>query len=198
VLDEPATRQSDPTSLDLFLRLHAKQAHLQPVAVRSIEQADKHPKKVSAWIANVQEVHRQKPPPTVSYSKPMPDVEQLMQVWPQEVEEALKEVRRNSRSVFVRVCLVAMCLSAVWSEPVLCTPQSSVHMHAFLPAYLPASLHSSTQTPLPPPELNMSLPEYARLCCALLDIPVHGNVVESLHVMFSLYSEFKDNQHFQQ
>jgi intraflagellar transport protein 46 len=92
VLDEPASRQSDPTSLDLFLRLHAKQAHLTPVAVRSIEFADKNPKKVAAWISNVQDVHRQKPPPTVHYSKPMPEIEQLMQVWPQDFEEALKEV----------------------------------------------------------------------------------------------------------
>ena len=61
--------------------------------MRSIEFADKHPKKVAAWIANVQDVHRQKPPPTVQFSKPMPDIEQLMQVWPQEFEEALKEVR---------------------------------------------------------------------------------------------------------
>jgi hypothetical protein len=38
------------------------------VAVRSIEHADKHPKKVSAWIANVQDVHRQRPPPTVQVS----------------------------------------------------------------------------------------------------------------------------------
>ena len=64
----------------------------QPVAVRSIENADKHPKKIAAWIANVQEVHRQKPPPTVHYQRTMPDIEQLMQVWPQEFEEALKEV----------------------------------------------------------------------------------------------------------
>jgi intraflagellar transport protein 46 len=40
----------------------------------------------------VQDVHRQKPPPTVHYSKPMPEIEQLMQVWPQDFEEALKEV----------------------------------------------------------------------------------------------------------
>ena len=42
----------------------------------------------------------------------------------------------------------------------------------------------------------MSLAEYARICCALLDIPVHTNVIESLHVMFSLYSEFKDQQQY--
>jgi intraflagellar transport protein 46 len=49
----------------------------------------------------------------------------------------------------------------------------------------------------------MSLKDYAKMCCALLDIPVHNiqndrNIIESLHVLFTLYSEFKSNQHFQQ
>jgi hypothetical protein len=29
-----------------------------------------------------------------------------------------------------------------------------------------------------------------------LDIPVYNNIVESLHVLFTLYSDFKQNQHF--
>jgi intraflagellar transport protein 46 len=55
---------------------------------------------------------------------------------------------------------------------------------------------SFVQIPLPPPDLNVSLADYAKICCALLDIPVHGNVIESLHVMFSLYTEFKDTQQY--
>jgi len=56
---------------------------------------------------------------------------------------------------------------------------------------------------LPTEDLDMSLEEYAKLCCALVDIPVHqGNnpksVIESLHVFFTLYDEFRANQHFQQ
>lgn len=45
--------------------------------------------------------------------------------------------------------------------------------------------------------------EYCRVACNILDIPVmpdnknSSNVVESLHVMFTLYSAFKENQHFQ-
>ena len=38
--------------------------------------------------------------------------------------------------------------------------------------------------------------EYARVCCAMLDIPVHNSVTQSLHVLFTLYSEFKNNPHF--
>ena len=55
----------------------------------------------------------------------------------------------------------------------------------------------------PSEEIDFSLADYAKLACVLLDIPVHSvnnnkNVVESLHVLFTLFSEFKANQHFQQ
>ena len=58
-------------------------------------------------------------------------------------------------------------------------------------------------TPLHPPAppctpLQAELPELVRIVCALLDIPVYSSLTESLHVLFSLYSDFKANVHFQQ
>jgi intraflagellar transport protein 46 len=50
--------------------------------------------------------------------------------------------------------------------------------------------------PLPTAEMDLSVEEYTRVICALLDIPVKGNLVESLHVLFSLYQMFKDFGHF--
>ncbi len=144
LLDEPAAQQSDPTVLDMRLRLQSKHTNLKPMTVRSIENAHKEPKKIQRWIENIQKVHREKPRPTVIYSQKMPDIEQLMQVWPPAFEDTLKSV------------------------------------------------------PLPPAEIDLSTEDYARVACAILDIPVHGNVVESLHVLFTLFSEFKKNQHFQQ
>ena len=44
--------------------------------------------------------------------------------------------------------------------------------------------------------MDLSLEEYVRVICSMLDIPVYTNMVESLHVLFTLYSEFKNNQHF--
>eukprot|EP00968_Pinguiococcus_pyrenoidosus_P008835 scaffold655_cov225-Pinguiococcus_pyrenoidosus.AAC.8 len=44
--------------------------------------------------------------------------------------------------------------------------------------------------------MDMTLEDYVRMCCAILDIPVYDNPVESLHVMFTLYSAFKNNPHF--
>jgi hypothetical protein len=62
------------------------------MTIRSIDNAHKHPRKISSWISNITEVHRQKPPPTVHYSKPMPQIDTLMQEWPAEFEELLKRV----------------------------------------------------------------------------------------------------------
>lgn len=54
---------------------------------------------------------------------------------------------------------------------------------------------------LPSEDLDVSLEEYCRIACNLIDIPVYDgnpkNIFESLHVMFTLYSGFKDNPHFQ-
>jgi hypothetical protein len=70
-------------------------------AVRNIEHADKNPKKITSWIQNIQDVHLKKPPPTVHYSKNMPDVEKLMQIWPSEFEDALKAVPHFALCFFI-------------------------------------------------------------------------------------------------
>jgi intraflagellar transport protein 46 len=53
----------------------------------------------------------------------------------------------------------------------------------------------------PSEEIDLTLADYSRVACNILDIPVYpglnNSLVESLHVMFTLYSAFKENQHFQ-
>ncbi|KAL5499630.1 hypothetical protein EMCRGX_G011082 [Ephydatia muelleri] len=63
------------------------------------------------------------------------------------------------------------------------------------PAQFEASLK---EIGLPLASLNCDLAQYADIICALLDIPVHQNRVHSLHVLFSLYLEFKNSQHFKE
>jgi intraflagellar transport protein 46 len=83
----------------------------------------------------------------VSYTKHMPDIDSLMQIWPAEVEELLNDLAAPSE------------------------------------------------------EIDLSLADYSRVACNILDIPVHpgqnNSIVESLHVMFTLYSAFKESGHFQ-
>ena len=80
----------------------------------------------------------------MNYTKQMPDYDDLMQEWPAEMEQALKEI------------------------------------------------------PFPGPEIDMHISDYSRLVCSMLDIPCHKlanqkSVIESLHVLFTLYSDFKQN-----
>jgi len=85
----------------------------------------------------------------VNYTKGMPDPDHLMEEWPREMEQALKEI------------------------------------------------------PFPGPEIDIHTTDYAKLVCSMVDIPSHKlannkSVIESLHVLFTLYSDFKQSQHFQQ
>jgi intraflagellar transport protein 46 len=116
--------------------------------VRSIENAEKNPLKIQNWVEQVSNLHQEKMSSTVSFSKRMPGVESLMQVWPDKIESCLKEV------------------------------------------------------PFPNENINIGVDNYAKLVCNMLDIPIHNlnsnkSVIEALHLFFTLYSEFKENQHFQ-
>ena len=120
-----------------------------PVTVEIIENADKKPKEVSRWISSVEDLHKTRPPPTVNYTKQMPDFDYLMSELNPEMEQALKEFS------------------------------------------------------FPGGEIDMHPNHYAQLVCSMLDIPVHKlannkSIIESLHVLFTLYSEFRQNQHFKQ
>uniref|UniRef100_A0A663ECH5 Intraflagellar transport protein 46 homolog n=1 Tax=Aquila chrysaetos chrysaetos TaxID=223781 RepID=A0A663ECH5_AQUCH len=141
VLDEPSTKQSDPTVLSLWLTENSKQHNItQQIKVKSLENAEKNPKAIDSWIESISELHRCKPPATVHYTRPMPDIETLMQEWSPEFEELLGKVG------------------------------------------------------LPTAEMNCDLAEYVDMICAILDIPVYKSRIQPLHVLFSLYSEFKNSQ----
>eukprot|EP00753_Platysulcus_tardus_P015071 PLAT4757.1.p2 GENE.PLAT4757.1~~PLAT4757.1.p2 ORF type:complete len:419 (+),score=223.91 PLAT4757.1:76-1332(+) len=50
---------------------------------------------------------------------------------------------------------------------------------------------------LPSAELNLDLAEYVQVLCAILDIPVYTNMIESLHLLFTLYSNIKSHPQYQ-
>ena len=57
---------------------------------------------------------------------------------------------------------------------------------------------SSKQPPLSVVDLDVGLRDLARIVCAVLDVPVYdGQLIQSLHVVFTLYAEFMANPHFQ-
>ncbi|XP_044279623.1 intraflagellar transport protein 46 homolog [Varanus komodoensis] len=143
VLDEPSTKQTDPTVLSLWLTENSKQHNVsQQLKVKSLDNAEKNPKAIDSWIESISELHRCKPPATVHYARPMPDIDTLMQEWSPEFEELLGKVS------------------------------------------------------LPTADMDCGLAEYTDMICAVLDIPVYKDHIQPLHTLFSLYSEFKNSQHF--
>ncbi|KAG5498676.1 hypothetical protein JKF63_02963 [Porcisia hertigi] len=143
MFDEPAIPQSNPAVV--LLELNATNAHgVAADIVDSLENAANRPEVIDRWISDIKKVHYKKALPTVNYQRPMPDIETLMQVWPQQFEEVL-----NSDVAF------------------------------------------------PPPQIDLDIDQYVRTLCAILDIPTYSSLIDSLHVMFTLYEEFCSNQHFQ-
>eukprot|EP00796_Vickermania_ingenoplastis_P005924 gene5924-4237_t len=144
VVDEPAIPQSNPAVVMLELRATNVYASGAANVVDSFEDAANRPEVIDRWIDDLKKVNYKKALPTVNYQKPMPDIENLMQVWPQSFEDVL-----NSDVQF------------------------------------------------PPPHIDLDIEQYIRTLCAILDIPTYQSLIDPLHVMFSLYEDFRFNQHFQ-
>ncbi|BES99863.1 intraflagellar transport 46 homolog (Chlamydomonas) [Nesidiocoris tenuis] len=138
VLDEPCISQSEPAVMHLRLRAATKQSSAKTVVVKKLQNAEKNPKAIEKWIKDIGELHKTKPAPTIQYSRPMPDIDSLMQEWPPEFEEKLNEVG------------------------------------------------------LPLEDLEVDLLTYVDVICALFDIPRYESRIESLHVLFSLFSAVKN------
>eukprot|EP01060_Flectonema_neradi_P017755 TRINITY_DN2459_c0_g1_i1.p1 TRINITY_DN2459_c0_g1~~TRINITY_DN2459_c0_g1_i1.p1 ORF type:complete len:465 (+),score=115.54 TRINITY_DN2459_c0_g1_i1:88-1395(+) len=143
VLDEPGPNQSNASVVALGLAYQTKRKVAEQTVVR-VEQAHTRGKVIDKWVVDMQELYQTKPRPQVNYSKVMPDLEVLLQVWPADFEDLL-----------------------------------------------------SKNLTLPPASIDLDLIQYVKVVCALLDIPCYSSLVESVHVLLSLYSEFKANPHFQ-
>lgn len=55
---------------------------------------------------------------------------------------------------------------------------------------------------LPSADMDCSLDDYVKVICSILDIPIYksnqnNDKVQALHVLFTLYNEFQNSQHFQ-
>ncbi|TPX30477.1 hypothetical protein SmJEL517_g05962 [Synchytrium microbalum] len=92
VLDEPSIKQTDPKVLDLQLRAYSKgTSTTTPQIINSIDGQTlrSNPKILEQYVSGIRALHENKPAQAVTYSKRMPDEEDLMQVWPRSVEKEL-------------------------------------------------------------------------------------------------------------
>lgn len=145
-LDEPSIAQSNPQVLKMELREKynlSSPENQGDAYIGCIEDPQKNSKALNSWLESIEEIHRNRPPPIVIYSSKMPELEELMEVWPPKFEDTLKSL------------------------------------------------------PLPTADIDLSVSDFAKMTCALLEIPVKSNIIESLHHLFSLYAQFEGNQYFQ-
>ncbi|KAH9096715.1 hypothetical protein LEN26_017390 [Aphanomyces euteiches] len=140
VLAEPGGIQSNVAELQLMLKYDYKPLHAKwEIPVLSIENAEKNPTSIDAWIASVAKIHEAQPLCHVHYAKPMPEIDSLLEIWPEELEVFLNEINVSA-------------------------------------------------------QIDLSLVDYCRLICAILDIPVYGNhMCESVHLLFTLYLACEPN-----
>ena len=68
-------------------------------------------------------------------------------------------------------------------NPASVTQPSSPHFCAVWPAEVEECIAGEV---LPNAELDLDVSAFGRVCCAMLDIPVHQSLKESLHVFFTL------------
>ena len=80
MLDEPSATQSDPSVLELQLRVVTKQSASKTARIKKVKASEDNTA-VEKWIRDISDLHRSKPPPSVHYQKTMPDIDNLMQVW---------------------------------------------------------------------------------------------------------------------
>lgn len=149
LLDEPTINGVDPVIFSLDLSYTGKNKNVNTnLIIKTLDSAEKKPKEIQSWIDSISELHQKKMSSSVSYSKNMPDVESLMQVWPEKLENIFKDI------------------------------------------------------PFPDGNINMSVENFAKIICSMLDVPIHKlnderSLIEAMHLIFTVYSEFKENQHFQ-
>jgi intraflagellar transport protein 46 len=145
IVDEPSIAQSNPQVLRMELR---EQYGITSPSTESdgyigfIEDPQKNRKALDSWLESLEDIHRNRPPPAIIYTHKMPEMEELMELWPAPFEEALASVV------------------------------------------------------LPTGDIDLSFEDFARVICALLEIPVRGSLIESLHHLFTLYSSFAGNDFF--
>lgn len=118
VLDEPILNQTDPLVLEMQLRQNIKSKAAPTIQVRSIEDAHKNGRSIQRWITSINDLHKNKPPAQVQYSKQMPDPETIMQVWPTEMEEALRNVDWPDPNIELDLATYARVLLSILDIPV--------------------------------------------------------------------------------
>ena len=84
-MDEPSTKQSDPSVVELRMTTLMKQTRVKSAtSVKKISNDENFEKLIDKWVADLAEVGVSKPTAVVTYRNPMPEVSKVLEVsiWP--------------------------------------------------------------------------------------------------------------------
>lgn len=139
VLDEPCLIQSDETVLQMQLKATSKSSGAQAVAVRSIDAPDRAALRIEIqrWIDSAAVVQQSKHQIEVQYKSPMPEIEALMQVWPEEVEKMLDQVVLPHPEMSMTTEEYVRMMCSILDVPVYNQKQGTIHaVHCLLSLFM--------------------------------------------------------------
>ncbi|EFO64806.1 IFT complex B protein, dyf-6 [Giardia lamblia P15] len=164
VLDDPCINQSDPTVLGLQLKDTTKAVNLDLEIDLGASGGD----------AN-NDLHVRKDvlkmvPSADDPVKQVINTKQNVNSWIQKIDELHDKIGRNAEYTY--------------SLPI---PDTIMNL------WEPQFIELLEKVDLPTANIELSTEEYARLVCALLDIPVGESLIESLHMLLINYMDVQDN-----
>ena len=128
VLDEPAAKQSDPTVLNLQLRLASKQANLKPLEVTRLEASEQNPQRIGNWIESIEQLHKNRPPAVVMYSNNVPEIDHLMQEWEPQMQDTLRRNQLPDENLDISIQDFAKVACAILGIPIYSNHVESLHV----------------------------------------------------------------------
>ena len=141
VLDEPGSNQSNASVVALGLAYHTKK-RVGEQNVQRVEQAHQRTKVIDKWVNDMQKLHQGKHRPQVVYSKPMPDLETLLQVWPAEFEDLLsRDMALPPAQIDLNIIQYVRVVCALLDIPCYSNLVESVHVLLCLYAEFKANPH---------------------------------------------------------
>ncbi|XP_022904179.2 intraflagellar transport protein 46 homolog [Onthophagus taurus] len=130
VLDEPSAAQSDPALLHLQLRASSvnSQTDQKDIVVKSVENVEKNVKVIDKWIKDMNDLHKSKSSPVVRYSDPMPDLDDLMEQWPENIDNLIKIQGIPHFSAFETLTEYIDVICCIFDIPVYQNRLGSLHL----------------------------------------------------------------------